>query len=75
MVPLTEQQASVLKQGDPVRIAAPELGGELVVILAIDRESTESVLRRDLEDLREQAAWSQVALQAASSRMSDSAPN
>ena len=60
MIELTEEQASVLKQGYPVRVAAPQLGGELVVVLALDKESTESVLEETLADIREKADLSKL---------------
>jgi hypothetical protein len=69
MIELTEEQASVLKQGYPVRIAAPQLGGEIIVLLADDRESTEAVLQETLDDLREKAALSRAGQRAASSWM------
>ena len=43
MIELTDKQASVLKQGYPVRVFVPELGEDVVVVLAAQRESTESV--------------------------------
>ena len=56
MIELTDEQASVLKQGYPVRMFVPELGGDVVVILAAQRESTESVLQETLDEIRENAA-------------------
>jgi hypothetical protein len=65
MIELTEEQASVLKQGHPVRLAAPQLGGELVVVLAVEGESTESVLQETLDELREKSALSKVGRRSA----------
>ena len=53
MIELTDKQASVLKQGHAVRMFVPELGGDVVVILAAQRESTESVLQETLDEIRE----------------------
>jgi hypothetical protein len=71
MIELTEEQAGVLKQGYPIRVAAPQLGGELVVVLALDRESTESVLQETLADIREKAAFSKLARRSAASRLTE----
>jgi hypothetical protein len=64
MIELTNEQASVLKQGYPVRAFVPELDGE-VVVLAARGESTESVLQETLDDIREQAARSELGGRAA----------
>jgi len=71
MIELTDKQASVLKQGYPVRAFVPELGGGVVVVLAAPGESTESVLQETLEEIREQAALSQLGRQAAVSWMKE----
>ncbi len=65
MIELTDEQASVLKQGDPIRVAVPELGGDVVVVLAAERESTESVLQETLDEIREKAALSALGRRAA----------
>jgi hypothetical protein len=65
MIELTGEQASVLKQGYPVRVSVPALGGDVLVLLADQRESTESVLLEALEEIREQAALSKLGRQAA----------
>jgi hypothetical protein len=65
MIELTDEQASVLKQGYPVRVAVPELGGDVVVVLAAQRESTESVLQETLDEIREKAALSTLGRRAA----------
>ena len=67
MIELTDEQASVLKQGYPVRVLVPELGGDVILVLAAPRESTESVLQETLDEIREQAALSQLARNAATS--------
>ena len=69
MIQLTDEQASVLKQGYPVRAFVPEFGGDIVVVLAAQGESTESVLQESLEEIREEAALSQLGQQAAASWM------
>ncbi|MGO9273442.1 MAG: hypothetical protein ACLQOO_24925 [Terriglobia bacterium] len=71
MIELTDEQASVLKQGYPVRVSVPELGGDVVVVLAAQRESTESVLQETLDEIREQAALSELGRRAAASWMKE----
>jgi hypothetical protein len=71
MIPLTDEQAGVLKPGYPVRVSVPELGGDVVVILAAQQESTESVLQESLEEIRERAALSQLGGRAAASWMEE----
>jgi hypothetical protein len=67
MIELTDEQASVLKQGYAVRISVPEFGGDVVVILAALQESTESVLQQTLDEIREKAALSKLGRRAAAS--------
>ena len=69
MIELSDEQASVLKQGYPVRVFVPELGGDIVVVLAAQRESTESVLQETLDEIREKAALSKLGRRAAVSWM------
>ena len=71
MIELTDGQASVLKQGYPVRESVPELGGDVVIVLAAQRESTESVLQETLDEIRERAALSQLGRRAAVSWMQE----
>ena len=71
MIQLTDEQASVLKQGYPVRVSVPELGGDIVVVLAAQRESTESVLQETLDEIREKAALSKLGRRAAASWMKE----
>ncbi len=71
MIELTDEQASVLKQGYPVRVSVPELGGDVVVVLAAQRESTESVLQEALDEIREKAALSKLGERAAASWMKE----
>ena len=71
MIELTDAQASVLKQGYPVRVFASELGGDIVVVLAAPGESTESFLQETLDEMRERAALSRLGRQAAASWMKE----
>ena len=71
MIVLTDEQVSVLKQGYPVRVSVPELGGDVVVVLAAHGESSESVLQETLDEIREQAALSQLGRRAAASWMTE----
>jgi hypothetical protein len=71
MIDLTDEQTSVLKQGYPVRVPVPELGGDIVVVLAAERESTESVLQETLDDIREKVALSKLGQRAAVSWMTE----
>jgi hypothetical protein len=57
MIDLTESQTSVLKQGHPVRVSMPALGGDLILLLADTKESTGSVLKEACQDLQEQEGW------------------
>ena len=71
MIELTDEQVSVLKQGYPVRVFVPEFGGDVVVVLAAQRESTESVLQETLDEIREKAALSKLGRRAAASWMKE----
>ncbi len=71
MIELNDEQASVVKQGYPIRLFVPELGRDIVVVLAAQGESTESVLQETLDEIREQAALSQLGRQAAASWMKE----
>ena len=65
MIELTDQQVSVLKQGYPVRVVVPGLGGDVIVVLADPQENTESVLQETLDEIREKPALSQLGRRAA----------
>jgi hypothetical protein len=71
MIELTDEQASVLKQGFPLRVVVPELGGDVVVVFAAQGESTESVLQETLDEIREKAAVSKLGRRAAVSWMKE----
>ena len=55
-VTLMDDRLDALRQGNAIRVPVPELGGEVVMILATPEESTEQVLEETLQDLREQRA-------------------
>jgi len=65
VIQLTDEQAGVLKQGYPVRVFLPELGGDVVVVLAPQGESTESALQETLDQIHEKAALSKLGQRAA----------
>jgi hypothetical protein len=67
MIELTDEQVSVLEQGYPVRVFVAELGGDVILVLAAQRESTESVLQEVLDEVREQAELSKLGRSAAAS--------
>lgn len=71
MIELTDEQTSILKQGYPVRVSVPALGGDVIVVLAAQRESTESVLQETLDEIREEAALSKLGQRAAVSWMTE----
>ena len=71
IIELTDKQASVLKQGYPVRVFDSGLGGDVVIVPAAQRESTESVLQETLDEIREKAALSQLGRRAAVSWMKE----
>jgi hypothetical protein len=71
MIELTGAQVGVLKQGYPVRVFVPGLGEDVVVVLAGQGESTESVLQETLDEIREQAALSQLGRRSAVSWMTE----
>jgi hypothetical protein len=48
-------------------VFVPELGRDVVVILAAQRESTESVLQETLDEIREQTALSKLGRRATTS--------
>jgi hypothetical protein len=52
MIELTQDQCRTLREGEPVRLAAPEIGEEIVVL----RATAYDALRADAADKREQDA-------------------
>ena len=60
-IELTEQQCQAVKNGEAVRLNAPEMGGEVVLLDAAQYES----IRELLEDEREQAAIARHAMKQA----------
>jgi hypothetical protein len=71
MIGLTDERASVLKQGDCVRVVVFELGADDVVLLAAPRDSTQSVLQETLDEIRERAAASKLGRQVEGSWMKE----
>ena len=61
MIELTEQQCQAVKNGEAIRVMAPEAGGDVVLLQATQYES----IRELLEDEREQAAISRHAMKQA----------
>lgn len=62
--PLTDALCDALRTGDVVRAAAPELAGDVLMILAMPGESTEQVLEETLADLREKRGWAELRRRA-----------
>lgn len=52
MIDLTEQQRQAVKNGEAIRVAAPEIGEDVVLLRATQYET----MRELLEDQREQQA-------------------
>jgi len=52
MIDLTEQQWQAVRNGQAIRVAAPEIGEEVVLLSATQYQN----LRESLEDQREQEA-------------------
>lgn len=72
MIALTDEHASALRQGYPVRVFVPQFdGGGVVLVLAVQRESTESLLQETLDEIREKAAFSELGRRAAVSWMKE----
>jgi hypothetical protein len=71
MIELSDEQAGVLKQGYPVRMFVPDVGGDVVVLLAASQESTESILQETFDEIREKAALSKLGRRAAASWMKE----
>ncbi len=49
---LIDERLEALRTGEVVRIPVPELGGEVLIVLALPDESIEQVLQETLEDVR-----------------------
>lgn len=63
---VSKEHLETLKLGNPVRIPVPELGADVVMVLAMPSESVEKVLEETLQDLREKEAWMKAGMEAAS---------
>jgi len=50
MIELTEQQRQALRNGEAIRVAVPEIGGDVVLVRATQYQN----IRELLEDQREQ---------------------
>lgn len=61
MIELTEQQRQAVRNGEVVRLAAPEIGEDVVLLSAVQYES----VRELLEDQREQQAILRYAMKQA----------
>lgn len=68
---LIDERLEALRTGDVVRIPVPELGGEVLMILAMPDESTEQVLEETLQDLRDQRAVVEYASHVISRTVAD----
>jgi hypothetical protein len=64
MIELTEQQISLLKQGSPVRIPVPQLGGDVVLLLLAPHETVAAALQEVLDDGREKEGWKESVARA-----------
>ena len=62
MIELTEQQREAVKNGEAIRISAPEIGEDVVLLRAAQYES----IRELQEDRREQQAVMRYAMKQAS---------
>jgi ASC-1-like (ASCH) protein len=61
MIELTEQQRQAVKQGEAIRLLAPELGEDVVLL----RAEAYDTIRELLEEEREKAGWAKLARKAA----------
>lgn len=66
-----ENELAELKQGNPVRVHVPELGRDVVLLLADEGESIEHVLSDSLQDLREKQAFVKASEEARKSLLED----
>ena len=60
MIVLTEEQRQVIISGKPVRVPAPEIGRDVVLLTADTFEKIQALLE-DEEDRLLQAGWQQLA--------------
>ena len=54
---LIDERIEALRTGDVIRIPVPELGGDVLMVLALPGETTKQVLEETLEDLRIKRGW------------------
>lgn len=57
---LSAEQIQAIKEGKPVRVAAPEVGEDVLLV----RASALDQMREALEDEQEKAAWANLARKA-----------
>ncbi len=67
MIELTEEQRSAVEQGDPIRVMAPDLGKEVVVL----RADLYDTVRELLEEERQRRIIARIAMRNAATRMND----
>ena len=67
MIHLTDEQRTAVENGDPIRVEAPDLGREVVVLRADLYESIEELLREE----QERRVIARIARQNAIGRMSE----
>ncbi len=58
---LIDETLEALRTGDVIRVPVPELGGDVLLVLAMPGETTEQVLEETLEDLRVEKGLTQYA--------------
>jgi hypothetical protein len=61
MIELTEEQCQAVRNGEPVRLAAADIGEDVVVL----RADSFDKIREKLDDEQDQAAWAKLARNAA----------
>lgn len=66
-IELTEEQRQAVRQGEAVRLPAPEIGGDVVLLRAEEYES----IRELLEDEKQQKAFREAGLRSAVRWMKD----
>jgi hypothetical protein len=67
MMHLTDEQRTAVENGDPVRVTAPDLGGDVVLLRADLYESIKELLREE----QERRIIARSAMQNAIGRMSE----
>lgn len=70
---LIDERLEALRTGEVVRIPVPELGGDVLMVLALPDETTERVLEETLEDVRVKRGWAELGRQALARRIREDA--